>query len=62
VGVLAVLGVSAVAFGYVTITKAINLTRLDRLERRNELLTRSPSGTSWCACSPDWIPPTPPCS
>lgn len=40
VGVLAVLGVSAVAFGYVTITKAINLTRLDRLERRNELLTR----------------------
>lgn len=38
--VLAVVAVSAVAFGYATITRAIDLSSLDRLERRNELLSQ----------------------
>ncbi len=40
VGILAVVAVTTVVFGYATITKAIDLTRLDRLERRNELLSQ----------------------
>lgn len=40
VTLLAAVAVTAIAFGYATITRAVDLSRLDRLERRNELLAQ----------------------
>ncbi len=39
VAALAVVGLSSVGFAYATINRAVDLSRLDRLERRNEILT-----------------------
>jgi murein DD-endopeptidase MepM/ murein hydrolase activator NlpD len=36
---LAILGIATVGFAYATINRAVDLSRLDRLERRNEILT-----------------------
>jgi murein DD-endopeptidase MepM/ murein hydrolase activator NlpD len=36
---LVVVGVASVGFAYATINRAVDLSRLDRLERRNEILT-----------------------
>ena len=34
-----ILGIASVGFAYATITRAVDLSRLDRLERRNDILT-----------------------
>jgi len=39
VAALAVVGTASVAFAYATINRAVDLSRLDRLESRNEILT-----------------------
>ncbi|MFQ6046435.1 MAG: M23 family metallopeptidase [Gemmatimonadales bacterium] len=38
IGVLGTVAAAVIAFGYVAISKSINLAQLDRLERRNQLL------------------------